>query len=235
MLTILLVLLPTADIQTDYSKAYRQAKSTQKLLLVEVGTAFDFSQVDQAALSRHLICRVPVDYILNDKRLLSYSSLDGLDGKPGIVIIRFGPTKGWVVSVLPVRHVNTQHVDALLTLPDASLTQRTLIWAIRVHPERPLSTMGRPGVRLMAHAARHSWIQANRHYQHHNLPMGIASSEIVAESWPWNKNIVDAAVDIVWSWRQSPGHWGAAKRRWSYYGYDMKTNGRKWFATGVFR
>ena len=47
--------------------------------------------------------------------------------------------------------------------------------------------------------------------------------------------MVDAAIDIVGSWRQSSGHWSAARSAWSSYGYDMKTNGSKWFATGVFR
>ena len=66
------------------------------------------------------------------------------------------------------------------------------------------------------------------------LPGGLSAQEVVAESWP-NESLIDAAVDCVASWRQSPGHWGAVKRRQPLFGYDMRL-GRNgiWYATGIF-
>lgn len=156
----------------------------------------------------------------------------------GIVIL--DPAQGTVSSVLPRRYCTPSGVDCLMSLPIGppaqrlSLTQRSLIWAIRMRPERPRSTDGPATPELLAHATRHSAVQAQRNWQHHNLPTGIANSEIVAESWPWNKCIVAAAVDLVDAWAHSPGHWGEVMRRHTFYGYDMRSNGLKWFATGVF-
>src|SRR5690606_6546281 len=130
-------------------------------------------------------------------------------------------------------HCTSDKIAALLALPEGTLTQRTLTWAFFIHPERPRSVYAAPCPRLMTHCARHSARQASMNDQHHDMNHP-GRSEIVAESWPWNKNVVDAAIDIVWSWRQSPGHWSAASGTWQRFGYDMKTNGEKWFATGVF-
>ncbi len=56
----------------------------------------------------------------------------------------------------------------------------------------------------------------------------------MAESWP-NEDLVEACVDCVHSWRQSPGHWSAVQDRHRMFGYDIKrgVNGI-WYATGIF-
>ena len=225
----------------DYARAYHAARAADKMLLVDVGTGFDFSRLDEKSLGSFVVCQVSAEAALpvegHDRRLLDYPGLSDLEGKPGLIIVEFDHAgrDATVVSVLPARHVSDKHVRALLDLPAGTLTQRTLVWALRVHPERPRSVSGTPAPELVAHAERHSGVQAATNNQHHDMPLGISKSEIVAESWEWNKNVVDAAIDIVHSWRQSSGHWSAARRAWSYYGYDMKSNGVKWFATGVFR
>jgi hypothetical protein len=60
------------------------------------------------------------------------------------------------------------------------------------------------------------------------------AQEIVAESWP-NESLVEACIDCVDSWRQSPGHWGAVRANHPLFGYDIK-RGRNgiWYATGIF-
>ncbi|MBA3313680.1 MAG: hypothetical protein M3552_06365 [Planctomycetota bacterium] len=224
------------DVSDDYFAAYREAETRQKLLLVDFGSGAAL-QGDPADLRRHIVCRISPHYRLEgeDRPLIEHSCFGPLRGEAGLAVVDVtgGPHHGDVVSVLPREHCSPSKVAALLSLPPGTLTQRTLCWAFLVHPERPQSVHAAPSPQLMAHCARHSGRQAAMNDQHHDMSHP-GRTEIVAESWPWNKNVVDAAIDIVWSWRQSPGHWGAARQTWSRFGYDMKFNGEKWFATGVF-
>lgn len=232
--------MTAVEVKSDYAAAYAEAQSSSKMLVVNVGTTYDLASTNDRYAKDFVFCQVDKDASIQvegkDVKLASHPSFSDMDGL-GIAVIdlKNEDHKGQVVSVLPLRHTTAHQVQAIFDLPAGTLTQRTLIWAMRIHPEAPQSTYGAAAPELMAHAQNHSQVQANSNNQHHNLPVGIASSEIVAESWPWNHNVVDAAIDIVNSWRQSPGHWGAARSSWSSYGYDMKTNGSKWFATGVFR
>ena len=127
-----------------------------------------------------------------------------------------------------------------------TLTQRTMIFAVRIHPEAPASTQGVFHTVLADEAKDHANYQAAILVQGHHswdarfqrinakLPSGVMAQEVVAESWP-NESLVEAAVDCVHSWRQSPGHWGAVHSRHPLFGYDIK-RGRNgiWYATGIF-
>lgn len=242
----LVLLVAAGDIfwHSDYKKATALAKEQRKMLFIsfdaELPPAFD-DRVDEGRLEQYVFLRLARDAQINSdgKRvaLLDHAAFAPLRKQAGFAIVDYrhrGPNFRRVVSVLPVQYVTAAtHVAELLKLPMGSLSQRTLIWAMRVHPEDPRSADGPRGEELMRHAARHSRSQANRNQQYHNLPPS-ANSEIVAESWPWNRCIVGAALDIVNSWRQSPGHWSAASRSHRRFGYDMRSNGHKWFATGVF-
>lgn len=245
MVATALVLLSLAapaspQVHTDYFEAYRAAQEGGKLLLIDFGSGFDFSRLTPDQTAGHVLCRVPADYTIEvdgrQQRLLDAPAFSALEGRPGVAVVdlkhqaHFGRT----VSALPQRHVSPYKVLAVLSLPPGSLTQRSLVWAFRIHPERPQSVYGTACPQLMAHCRRHCGTQCATSNQHHAVGHP-GSTEIVAESWPWNKNVVDAAIDIVQSWRGSPGHWGAASRFWSRYGYDMKTDGQKWYATGVFQ
>ena len=240
LVLVTLTAMAPAEVYTDYSEAYRAARDSRKFLLIDFGSGFDFSRVPPQQLADHVLCRVPANYAMEtegtQRRLLDSPAFSALEGGPGLAVVDFrnSPHFGRTVSLLPHRHVTPVKVAALLSLPPGTLTQRTLVWAFRIHPERPQSVYGAPCPQLMAHCQRHCGVQCATNNQHHAVGHP-GSTEIVAESWPWNKNVVDAAIDIVQSWRGSSGHWGAASRRWSRYGYDMQSNGQKWYATGVFQ
>jgi hypothetical protein len=134
----------------------------------------------------------------------------------------------------------------ILELPPGTLTQRTLIYAVRTHPEKPASAKGEFHPVLTQAARQHAKYQARTETQGHQnweqrvnqinakLPGALSAQEVCAESWP-NEELVEAAVECVNSWRKSPGHWGAVRARHRLFGYDMKRgkNG-VWYGTGIF-
>lgn len=253
----------------DYSDAMTLAKQNQQMMLVYFyKDGFDAGQGMlcnkllndeqlQELTQKHVLVRVPVSYSPYVKgkktQLIRDPSFSELNGRPGIAVIDFANTKshyyGHVVSIYPLSlpgALTTRNLQALLSLPTGSLTQRTLILAVRIHPEGPQSTEGTMLTTLARESESHSLLQARITNQgHHNwdsrfhringkVPGGGLATEVCAESWP-GKGLIAAAIDVVHSWRQSSGHWGAVRRRHQYYGYDMK-RGRNgiWYATGIF-
>ncbi len=224
---------------TDYYPAFKEAKKSGKMLLVDFGTNFDFKTVDAKSLERYVICRVPLDYQLKIDgkmaRLIDAPAFSCLQQQPGIVVVDLHNKEHFreTVSVLPQRYAAAYYVGALLDLPAGTITQRTLTWAFRVHQEHPPCTNGMADPGMMQHADYHSLNQANSNSMYHsgNFP---GSFEIVAQSMG-NGNMADIAVELVNLWRSSAPHWGAASTPWSAYGVDMQTNGSVWYATGVFR
>lgn len=230
--------------ETDYREATARAKEEGKFVFIQFGESersYWLTRVPYPEMNDYVMLRLPLESAVEvdgvEIRLLDHPAFAHLMKKPGFAIINFkheGPSYGCVISVLPADQLtNLARLAAVFELPVGTLTQRTLIWALRVHPAGPESTEGPSDPRLQRHATEHSRTQARMHLQHHNLPE-FATSEIVAESWPWNQDVVSAALDIVDAWSQSPGHWREASRPHRFFGYDMHTIGRKWFATGVF-
>jgi hypothetical protein len=124
------------------------------------------------------------------------------------------------------------------------LTQRTLIYAVRIHPERPASALGCPDDRLLVEAESHSQYQASIRLQGHHgwnvrfsriaAVLGRSPREVCAESWP-GQNLIESAIECVRCWRLSSGHWSAVQARNRAFGYDMKLGGNGvWYATGIF-
>jgi hypothetical protein len=253
----------------DYGQAMKEAKQSGRMLLVYFypeGTdiaqdAFCRKLSENAALQplaeKHVLCRVSLSqqYSVGGKmiRLASHRSFAELHGEPGAAVIELENPKskyyGSVVSIYPLSlpgALTSKHLKALLDLPKGSLTQRTLILAVRIHPEGPSSTDGTMLAVLAKESESHSQHQAQLNYQgHHNwdsrfhrisarLPDGLLAQEVCAESWP-GKGLMAAALDVVSSWRQSSGHWSAVRGSHRYYGFDMK-RGRNgiWYATGIF-
>jgi hypothetical protein len=184
--------------------------------------------------------------------LLDHPAFAEMHHAPGLAIIDMsepdGPLYRQVVSIYPFTHgpISVEKLAVMLALPRGTLTQRTLIFAVRTHPELPASTAGQFSQFLARETENHAAHQASITLQgHHNwntrfhainaeLPGGLAAREVCAESWP-GQNLLEAAEECVHSWRQSSGHWDAVSSRHVLFGYDMK-RGRNgiWYAAGIF-
>jgi len=246
----------------DYAAATAAARQAQAMLLVSVEPATD-NPADAAG--QHLERPdVHQRFATNGTpwvfcRLGANDGGTGLIRDPGLVEMRRGPGvfvvdyahpefDGRIVSILPrtggkYYRFSSEHIDALASLPAGSLTQRSLILAVRTHPENPQSTNGTCDPMLCQEAAAHSAHQARTRKQGHHdwqtRSQRIAAgqggaSEVCAESWE-NQDLLDSCVDCVASWRQSTGHWNAVRSPQSAYGYDIRrgSNGI-WYATGIF-
>jgi hypothetical protein len=266
--------IESADLRwhTDYLAAYSIAKREARMLLVNfVPTGGDGVRVQRdleawierdAALRTRLanltLVRLPVDAEINEGgqriRLTSHAAFDQLIGGAGIAMIDLvNPAEsfyGRVVTVLPFangKYYRWQngHVNAALDLPAGTLSQRTMVWAVRAHHESPESTTGVHHPVLSRAAEEQAAYQAELGEQGHHrwetrfhricsAASANGASEVVAESWP-GENLVDACIDCVISWRQSPGHWQAVKKRHRLFGYDIR-RGRNgiWYGTGIF-
>jgi hypothetical protein len=250
----------------DYGDAYRAAQQEGRMLLIyfhRPGTADDrfesqilLSQEVRARLHDYVVARLSTDArgTVEGKsiRFLDHPAFSEMRNCPGIAVIDLTDAAtrhyGRVVSIYPFkagRTLSRQQMATMLDLPSGSLTQRTLIFAVRVHPEQPASTDSRPNPVLAAESESHARYQAQLGVQgHHDWDhrfqrinarlTGLVAQEVCAESWP-GQDLVDAAFECVDSWRQSPGHWSAVRSRNTYFGYDMK-RGRNgiWYGTGIF-
>jgi len=258
---------------TDYSEAYQQAKTSGKLLLVYFHNPAPDSICDsfeETTLSDPRIQELLVNFVavktptttetkLDDNliRLLDHGAFEHMRGQQGIAVIDLKNKDrsfyGKTVSCLPFEqpayfasnYWDIKSFQTLLSLPPGSITQRTLTYAIRCHPEDPASTEGYPHPSLFEACAQHSQHQASILSQgHHNWSSrfqeiyhrvgGQPPIEVCAESWP-GESLLEASFSCVYSWRQSSGHWGAVRARQPAFGYDIRrgSNG-VWYATGIF-
>ncbi|MCC7086098.1 MAG: hypothetical protein IT427_13935 [Pirellulales bacterium] len=214
-------------------------------------------------LDNYLLVKVPVQTEIKVKgkpiQLLNHGAFSELRNGPGLAVIDYTHDKaeyyGYVVSVVPFTpgkyyRFRESHIAAMLDLPPGTLTQRSMIFAVRIHPEHPASTTGENDPILLSEAKSHSKYQAQVRVQgHHHWEsrfqrilgrlLGRGKSgmpvEVVAESWP-SQDLMDSCVDCVASWRQSEGHWSAVNARQASYGYDIRQSDNGiWYATGIFR
>ncbi len=248
----------------DYEAAGEAARAAQAMLLVSVepdgGDSTDTAgqRLERADLRERFLqsgtpwvfCRLGMPEVGG---LVSDPSLVEMRRGPGVFVVDHtgGPLTGRIVSILPrtsgkYYRFSPSHIDELASLPSGSLTQRSMILAVRIHPENPQSTFGTCHPMLCQEAATHSAHQARIRTQgHHNWGQrsqqivgnagGAGSAaEVCAESWE-NQDLLDSCIDCVASWRQSSGHWNAVRSPQSAYGYDIRrgSNGI-WYATGIF-
>lgn len=255
--------------QSEYAAARDAAKSSHKLLLVwfcnstlgDLDSRFQVDVLNETTIAQNIAANYIAVQVAADTpsetdgfpgRLIDHPAFAELRGQPGLAIVDFADesasTYGHVVSINPFSSgpITAEHLAMLLALPPGTLTQRTLIFAVRTHRDGPASAAGNMHPLLAAEAAAHARHQASLNLQgHHNwnarfhainarLPAGHVSNEVCAESWP-GQPLLDAARECVDSWRSSGGHWGHVSRQCEYYGYDMQrgTNG-VWYATGIF-
>lgn len=251
----------------NYSSAVKAATAEKKMLMI----VFDdqsaaAKQFKQQTLTNRRVAELLANYVVADlgvdatvtvdekpTRILNHAAFQYMYGTGGIAIVDYtnnDPTQlGQVVSQFNFKGTQgrtTTEMEVILTLPPGSLTQRTLIYAVRMHPEKPRSTGGVFRRLLALETFRHSRNQASMQLQGHHqwesrfhqisaqLPGGLVPTEVCAESWP-GQRLEDAAIECVRSWRHSSGHWSAVSDANVYYGYDMK-RGRNgiWYATGIF-
>ncbi len=258
--------------ETDYAQAMQVAKTDRKMLLVLFGDPADrdsnavqqrlASPTIRPKLQNYVLCRVPLAAQISvggkKSRLIDFPSFNELRRGPGIAVVDMvnakAPYYGHVVSALPLTpgryfRFRPDQAPLVLDLPAGTLTQRTMIFAVRTHPMRPASASGPANPILLEEAYSHSNYQAQiRNQGHHNWGWRFqriigrltgrgsygAPVEVVAESWP-NQDLCDSAADCVESWRQSSGHWSKVHARHASYGYDIRrgSNGI-WYATGIF-
>ncbi|MDX1944713.1 MAG: hypothetical protein SFU86_04835 [Pirellulaceae bacterium] len=255
--------------QSDYGAAMDEARFSRKFLLVWfhnpqwsaedakfAAAVFEQPDIAERLAKSCIAIKLPVDaksFASGEEiTLLKHGAFRELLDLPGVAMIdlrdKASPHFGRVVSIFPFqeRYITREQLRVMLDLPTGTLTQRTLIWAVRTHPERPASASTDLHEVLETETQKHSIHQASITLQgHHNwgsrfhsinsrLPDGLVSQEVCAESWP-GQNLVEAAEECVHSWRQSSGHWDAVSRQHVYFSYDMQlgTNG-VWYATGIF-
>lgn len=254
---------------TDYGLACEAARRQGKMLLIyfqeptENSRRMRFEKESlgnpevRQRLGRYVCARLPLDVEVRVEgrcgRLLDEAGFEEMLDLPGLAIIDFASEGAayyqTVVSTFPMiagHWLGAENVRAVLDLPPGTLTQRTLIYAVRVHPEGPQSTRGRFDSYLAAEAQQHSEHQASIRLQGHHawnvrfqrisaqLPAGLLAAEVCAESWP-GQRLLESAIECVRCWRLSSGHWRAVSRYHPLYGYDMKRGGNGvWYATGVF-
>ncbi len=264
---------PPAEIAwlTDYAQATQQAETEKKLLLIYFRGAGDNAIRDRfeskglgdervrTKLRDMVAAKLPLDYRIRVKgeviRAIDHAAFSELRGQEGFSIIDYSrpesPFHGHVVTSIPFNRgkyyeFQAEHLKEVMLLPAGTLTQRTLILAVRIHPERPKSVHGEKDDNLLEEARSHSDHQARIGVQGHHqwesrfprisrlLGGRLRASEVCAESWP-HESLIDAAVDCVDCWRHSSGHWHAVSSPQVKFGYDMK-RGRNgiWYATGIF-
>ncbi len=273
MLTLSLLALTVAAANPawhdDYDRAATQAIEQKKDLVIwfRDGDAYDDALDHDAVKDRlkNFVClKVPASYEYRGQRLLDYDALSEMGGRPGLAIVCYSdpklPSYNQVISAHPfvrshyrwVPDYGPREVCVLLDLPPRlTLSQRSMIYALKVHPEQPRSVHAHGHAAFMRHAERHSARQAALQRQHHADIISVSNhlsnevgeatrggSEVVAESWGrvvGGENVLEAAFSCVDAWRHSPGHWGAVSRPHRYFGYDLcrGANGT-WYATGIF-
>ena len=258
------------DWHTDYNAAYREAERNKQMLLIDFVKSDDdtdqrkfqkFIEMNihvQSQLRLFVLARLPIDYEIDHGdtplRLIDDARFKHLLGQQGICIIDLKhegkPYFGEVVSSFPFASSKyyswkNEYLGEILELPSGTITQRTMVWAVRTHPERPASTTGHHDLQLARAAAQHSQYQANIGVQGHHrwqtrsqqireTLSATSAKEVVAESWP-NQNLIDSCIDCIDSWRHSSRHWKVVRSRHRHFGYDIR-QGRNhiWYGTGIF-
>jgi len=257
---------------TDYSAAYRQAKTERKQLLLyfrDEKNPAKADKLEQNGLSRPEL-RTPLSkfarVVLSTNtlaplakdakegakpiRLLDYRCYVHMRGQAGLAIVDMMNDKdhlyGKCVSAHPLSSntlENFNSIKIMLELPRGTITQRTLTFVMRTHPERPASVWGQGNPYLFEQARQACQLMVTYgSVGHHDW--GTRSSRISGQfgsgpsevaSMGWGGNLFDAAHACVNLWRGSGTHWSMMITPNRFFGYDMvqSPNGT-WYANGLF-
>lgn len=258
------------DWHTDYAAAYRAARDERKMLFIlfrderqpriadrfeqEVLTHRDLHGPLAQTVRVVLPADAPAPQSQPDQppqKLLSHSSFAHMYGRQGMAMIDLTDPQsglnGQVVSAHPFNregHYNTWTTRVVLGLPRATVTQRALIYAVRIHPGAPISTTAGQCDGFLCSQARQSSQLMSQYGSvgHHDwgtrsgaiaAATGRSASEVAAMAG--NRELLDAASELVNQWQGSPTHWQIMSTPATLFGYDMvRGNGGNWWGTGVF-
>jgi hypothetical protein len=188
---------------------------------------------------------------LLDLTLMSHASFKYMYDRQGIAVIDLTDPEselhGHVVSAHPFtpgKHYTVRSTKIVLGLPTGTVTQRALIYAVRLHPAAPISTtdgkchgylctQARNSSKLMAtyeSVGHHDWWVR---YGEIATNTGKSAQEVAAMGG--NVHLIDAAVFVVDQWYGSPAHWGIMSAPASIFGYDLvRAPSGNWYGTGIF-
>jgi hypothetical protein len=254
---------------TDYSAAYRDAEAGGRQLLVVFHDPRSTVQRDNferevlarpelaTALAKVSRAMVPTDATLpgvgdaKPQRVLASSVFNWLGGGAGLAVVdladRRTATFGSVISVHPFSgrmYYGVQATETILSLPPGTMTQRAMVFALRMHPERPQSVWGSAHPTLMYHSREASQLMAqSESVGHHNWGGRLAQIQSQSSLSPFEvaavsfgaPNPIDAASEIVQNWRGSGAHWGGISSPQRWFGYDMVQGpSGRWYGNGLF-
>jgi len=259
------------DWHTDYTVAYREAREARKMLLVffrdeaapNIAACYerDVLAADELLepLSKFVRVALPLDATgpvrddaeTMDVKLLKHSAFKYMYGRQGIAVIDLtepdSELYGHVVSAHPFtpgKHYTARGTKLVLGLPRGTVTQRALIYAVRLHPAAPVSTtegkchgylckQARNSSNLMAtygSVGHHDW---GTRYGEIASQTGKSAQEVAAMSG--NRSMIDAAIELVDQWYGSPAHWQIMSAPASIFGYDLvRDSAGNWWGTGLF-
>src|SRR5262245_39932309 len=149
----------------DYHAGLDEAQSRRKLALVwffDPSAASENERFEHEVLARSQIAALIDQHCVATRLEIRGSVLSGGEQvvlidhpafaemlhSPGLALVDMTDETSshfrQVVSVYPFKHgaISAEKLAVLLDLPRGSLTQRTLIFAVRTHPEHPASTTG---------------------------------------------------------------------------------------------
>ena len=132
-----------------------------------------------AKLNRYVLLRVPTNHHIKIRgrrvKLLAHTAFAEMLGRSGVSIIDLehqeAPFFHHVVSTFPAPRggfLDIEQMDVILELPPGTLTQRTLIYAVHIHPENPKSADGQLHPALVRGARWHSQYMADNMVQGHH-------------------------------------------------------------------
>ncbi len=255
---------------TDYNQAYRQAREEQKMLFIffrnegspRIAGFYERDVLASAELREPLskVVRVvlPLDAVrpfrppeVPDLKMLDHSSFKYMYHRQGIAMIDLtdpdSELYGMVVSAHPFTlglHYTVRGTKIVLNLPKGTVTQRALVYAVRLHPAAPVSTTdGRCDSYLCKQAhnssnlmmaygsvGHHDW--GNR-YSEIAAIKGKSAMEVAAMAG--NTGLIEAAIQVVDQWYGSPAHWQIMSAPASIFGYDLvHDSAGNWWGTGLF-
>jgi len=255
---------------TDYAEAYRQAREERKMLLLHfrnesrprIADCYERDVLTSAELrdplSKVVRVALPLDAVrpfrvpeVADLKMLEHSSFKYMYGRQGIAMIDLtdpdSELHGHVVSAHPFTpgmHYTVRGTKLVLNLPKGTVTQRALIYAVRLHPAAPVSTtdgtchsylckQARNSSSLMmtyGSVGHHDW---GTRYNEIAATTGKSAMEVAAMAG--NTGLIEAAIQVVDQWYGSPAHWQIMNSPASIFGYDLvHDSAGNWWGTGLF-